>query len=40
MGIIKTKGIVIKVANSSDNDKVLTVLTPDLRENKCILQRR
>lgn len=30
MGLIKTKGIVISVANSSDNDKVLTVLTPDM----------
>lgn len=30
MGIIKTKGIVIKVANSSENDKILTVLTADL----------
>lgn len=30
MGLIKTKGIVIGVANSSDNDKMLTVLTPDL----------
>ncbi len=30
MGIIKTKGIVIGTANSSDNDKVLTILTPDL----------
>lgn len=30
MGLIKTKGIVIAVANSSDNDKVLTVLTNDL----------
>ena len=30
MGLIKTKGIVIAEANSSDNDKVLTVLTPDL----------
>ena len=30
MGLIKTKGIVIGVANSADNDKVLTVLTPDL----------
>lgn len=30
MGLIKTKGIVIGVANSSDNDKVLTILTPDL----------
>ena len=30
MSLIKTKGIVIGSANSSDNDKVLTVLTPDL----------
>lgn len=30
MGLIKTKGIVLGVANSSDNDKVLTILTPDL----------
>lgn len=30
MGLIKTKGIVISVANSSDNDRVLTILTPDL----------
>ena len=30
MGLIKTKGIVIASANSSDNDKVLTILTPDL----------
>lgn len=30
MGLIKTKGIVIGVANSSDNDRILTVLTPDL----------
>lgn len=30
MGLIKTKGIVIGVANSADNDKVLTMLTPDL----------
>ncbi len=29
MGLIKTKGIVIAVANSADNDKVLTVLTKD-----------
>lgn len=40
MGIIKTKGIVTKVANSKENDKVLTVLTADLRKNKCVLQRR
>ena len=31
MGLIKTKGIVIGNANSSDNDKVITMLTPDLR---------
>ncbi len=30
MGLIKTKGIVIAIANSSDNDKILTVLTEDL----------
>jgi len=30
MGLIKTKGIVIGVANSADHDKVLTILTPDL----------
>ena len=30
MGLIKTKGIVLGVANSSDNDKVLTILTPDI----------
>ena len=30
MGLIKTKGIVIATANSSDNDKVLTLLTQDL----------
>ena len=37
MGIIKTKGIVTRVANSSENDKVLTVLTAELRQNKCFL---
>ena len=30
LGIIKTKGIVINEANSKENDKILTVLTPDL----------
>ncbi len=30
MGLIKTKGVVIATANSQDNDKVLTILTPDL----------
>lgn len=29
MGILKTKGVVIKIANSSDNDKILTVLTAE-----------
>lgn len=29
MGIIRTKGIVIKIANSSDTDKILTVLTAE-----------
>lgn len=30
MGIIKTKGIVTKIVNYSDNDKILTVITMDL----------
>lgn len=34
MGIIKTKGIVVKSANSSDNDKILTILTADLGKIK------
>lgn len=29
MGILRTKGIVIKIANSSDNDKILTILTAE-----------
>lgn len=29
MGIVRIKGIVIKVANSSENDKILTVLTAE-----------
>ena len=29
MGIVRTKGIVIKIANSSENDKILTVLTAE-----------
>lgn len=33
MGLIKTKGIVIGSANSKDNDKMLTVLTADLRKD-------
>lgn len=30
MGIIKTKGIVTKIVNYSDNDKILTIITADL----------
>lgn len=30
MGLIKTKGIVTKIVNYSDNDKILTVITMDL----------
>lgn len=30
MGIIKTKGIVIREAKYKESDKILTVLTPDL----------
>ncbi len=37
MGLIKTKGIVIGSANSKDNDKMLTVLTPDLRKDFYLL---
>jgi DNA repair protein RecO (recombination protein O) len=29
MGTLRTKGIVIKIANSSENDKILTVLTAE-----------
>ncbi|MBQ8298765.1 MAG: DNA repair protein RecO, partial [Clostridia bacterium] len=29
MGIVRTKGIVIKIANSSENDKILTILTAE-----------
>lgn len=29
MGIVRTKGLVIKIANSSENDKILTVLTAE-----------
>ena len=34
MGTIKTKGIVLVESNSGDYDKMLTILTPGLRENK------
>ena len=30
MGLIKTKGIVTKIVNYSDNDKILTVITAEL----------
>lgn len=30
MGIVKTKGIVTKIVNYSDNDKILTIITMDL----------
>lgn len=33
MGIIKTKGIIIAEHNAGDYDKMLTVLTPGIREN-------
>lgn len=33
MKIIKTKGIVISENNTSDFDKMLTILTPNLRKN-------
>ena len=33
MGIIKTKGIILRESNMGDFDKMLTILTPDLREN-------
>lgn len=33
MGIIKTKGIIIAESNMGDFDKMLTMLTPGLREN-------
>ena len=33
MGIIKTKGIVLLESNMGDSDKMITLLTPGLREN-------
>ena len=35
MGIIKTKGIVLAQNNMGDNDKMVTVLTPDLGKIGC-----
>lgn len=33
MGIIKTKGIVLLESNMGDLDKMVSILTPDLRKN-------
>lgn len=33
MKIVKTKGIVISEHNTADFDKMLTILTPTMREN-------
>lgn len=33
MGIIKTSGVVILESNMGDYDKMITLLTPELREN-------
>ena len=35
MGIIKTKGIVLSQSNMGDNDKMVTILTPDLGKIGC-----
>ena len=35
MGIIKTKGIVISQSNMGDNDKMVTILTPDMGKIGC-----
>ena len=40
MKIIKTKGIIISEHNTQDFDKMLTVLTPNLRKNYMYRQRR
>lgn len=39
MGIIKTKGIVLKQNNMGDNDEMCTILTPDLGKNWMCRQR-
>lgn len=33
MGIVKTKAIILRESNMGDFDKMLTMLTPDLRKN-------
>lgn len=35
MGVIKTKGIVLATHDMSDNDKMVTILTPDLGKIAC-----
>lgn len=39
MGIIKTKAIVLRESNMGDFDKMLTMLTPDLRQNLMFCKR-
>lgn len=39
MGIIKTKGIIIASNNMNDNDKMVTLLTPDLGKIGCAAKR-
>ena len=34
MGLIKTKGIVLIESNLGDYDKMLTILTPGIRQDK------
>ncbi len=33
MGIVKTKAIILRESNMGDFDKMLTMLTPDLRKD-------
>lgn len=35
MGVVKTNGIVLAAHNMSDNDKMITILTPDLGKISC-----
>lgn len=39
MGLIKTKGIILSESNMGDFDKMLTMLTPDLRQNLMFCKR-
>lgn len=40
MGIIKTKGIVLLESNMGDSDKMVTLLTPELRKDWVCSERR